>query len=65
VIPAGKTGTYLAVVNTGFASKKDVTLNIPKCSKLLDAVTGAELKMIDGKLTVSMFPGELRTLCGK
>jgi len=64
-IPTGKDGTYLAVVNTGFSSKKDVFVNIPKCSKLLDAATGAELGMTGGKLTVSLYPGELRALCAK
>ncbi|HCE46670.1 MAG TPA: hypothetical protein DET40_24240 [Lentisphaeria bacterium] len=64
-IPAGKDGSYLAVVNTGFNPKKDVVINIPKCTKLVDSVTGAELKMADGKLTVSMYPGELRAMCGK
>ncbi len=64
-IPTEKDGTYLAVVNTGLVSKKDVTVNISKCTKLLDAVTGNELGMNNGKITVSLYPGELRSLCAK
>ncbi len=60
-IPTEKDGTYLAVVNTGFGQKKDVVLNIPKCTKLLDAATGGEVQLKDGKLVLSMYPGQLRS----
>ena len=62
VIKTPKHGTYLAIVNTGFAEKKDVALTLPVTDKLSDAATGAALSAPNGKLVPSLYPGELRAL---
>jgi hypothetical protein len=61
VIRTPKHGTYLAVVNVGFADKKDVGLTLPVAGKVTDAVTGAPVSAA-GKLMLSLYPGELRAL---
>jgi len=61
-IPAGAHGTYLAVVNTGLAPGKEVTVTLPAVGTLSDAASGAPLAAKDGRLSLSMYPGELRAL---
>jgi hypothetical protein len=62
-IPTAKDGTYLAVVNTGFAAKQDVPLTLPAgCSVATNAATGETLALKNGTLAVSMYPGQLLAL---
>lgn len=62
IIKTPKDGTYLAVVNTGFASKAGVAITLPARGNLTDAATGMALAAAGGKLTLTMYPGELRAL---
>ncbi|MBM4035411.1 MAG: hypothetical protein FJ291_27015 [Planctomycetes bacterium] len=61
-IKTPKHGTWLAVVNTGFAEKKDVAIALPVQGKAEDAATGQPLDAPGGKLTLTLAPAELRTL---
>jgi hypothetical protein len=60
-IKTPKHGTYYAVVNVAMTEKKEVALTLP-AGTLTDAATGAALKAANGKLTVTLYPGELRAL---
>jgi hypothetical protein len=62
IIKTPKHGTYLAVVNVALTDKKDVALALPVTGKVTDAATGAALSAPNGKLVVSLYPGELRAL---
>jgi hypothetical protein len=62
-LPAGRHGTYLAVVNTGLTAKKDVTLTLPAASPVTDAATGVAVSARKvGALKLSLGPCELRAL---
>lgn len=62
MIDAGKDGTYLAVVNTGFSSKKAVTITLPKEGRLTNAALNTPLSTKDGKLSLDFYPGQLYSL---
>lgn len=55
-------GTYLAVVNVALEAKENVTINLPNSGRTLDAVTNEELHTSDGKLQLSLYPCQLRSL---
>ncbi|HUT35452.1 MAG TPA: hypothetical protein VNE39_18330 [Planctomycetota bacterium] len=57
-----KHGTYLAIVNTGFAAKSDVAVALPAQGKVEDAATGQPVPTDGSKLTLSLRPAELRAL---
>jgi hypothetical protein len=57
-----KHGTYVAVVNTGFAAKPNVSVRLPATGKVQDAVTREDLLAPGGTLTLNLDPAELRTL---
>ncbi|MBE3069431.1 MAG: hypothetical protein IMZ66_04255, partial [Planctomycetes bacterium] len=61
-IKTPKHGTYLAVVNTSMGEKRSVTVTLPATGRLTDAATGAAMTATDGKITLTMYSGELRTL---
>ena len=61
-IDAGKYGTYLAVVNTGFTPKSAVTITLPKEGNLTNAALHTPLSPKDGKLTLNFYPGQLYSL---
>ncbi len=61
-IQTPKNGTYVGIVNTGLKDKKDVTVSLPSCTKVIDNVSGQSLPVKDGKIILSMYPGELRSL---
>ncbi|RYG32412.1 hypothetical protein EON81_20710 [bacterium] len=54
-------GTYLSVVNIGFSDKK-VTITLPIKGKVVDAATGVAVPTKDGKVQLSMYPCQLRSL---
>jgi hypothetical protein len=56
-----KHGTYLAIVNTGFQAKKDLSVSVP-AGAVQDAVTGERVPVAGGKLTLALDPAQLRTL---
>ncbi len=60
-INASSNGTYLAVVNTGVRQVDDVTITLPVAGTVTDAVTGAVVPVVNGKLTLSMYPAQLRS----
>jgi hypothetical protein len=62
VIRTEKHGAYVAVVNTGFEAKPNVSLKLPAAGKVQDAVSGEDLPAPAGTLTLSLDPAELRTL---
>jgi hypothetical protein len=55
-------GTYLAIVNTGLDDKQDVTITLPAQGTVTDAATGQPLEAPGGKLTMSLYPCQLRAL---
>jgi len=59
-IPTPKNGTYVGIVNTGLKEKKDIAVSLPPCTKAVDNVSGQVLPVRDGKVTLSLYPGELR-----
>ncbi|SEM51995.1 hypothetical protein SAMN05444354_11824 [Stigmatella aurantiaca] len=59
-IPTPSSGTYLAVVNTGVRQVDDVTVTLPATGSVTDAATGAAVPVVNGKLTLSMYPAQLR-----
>ena len=61
IISTPKNGIYAGIVNTSL-SQKNVSVQLPQCQKVIDNVSGKILTLIDGKITVSMYPGELRSL---
>jgi hypothetical protein len=62
MIPTPSHGTYLAIVNTGLTAKQNVTITLPSQGAVTDAATGQQLNASDGKLTLSMYPCQLRAL---
>jgi len=60
-IPTETHGTYVAIVNTGFHPKTDVTVRLP-AGTAHDAVTGQQLATRDGELKISLDAAELRSL---
>jgi hypothetical protein len=61
-IKTEKNGTYYSVVNIGFGAKKDVVVTLPAGGRLQDAATGKDLASDGAKLTLSLYPAELRAL---
>ncbi len=61
-IPAKKHGTWVAVVNTGLAAVEDVTVALPAGDAVTDAATGTPVDAPDNTITLSLYPGELRSL---
>ncbi len=55
-------GTWLAVVNTGLASKENVVLKLPVTGAMTDAVTGTPVTAQEGKLSLTLRPCQLRAL---
>lgn len=60
-INASTHGTYLAVVNTGVQQVDDVAITVPVAGTVTDAVTGAVIPVVNGRMTLSMYPAQLRT----
>lgn len=54
-------GTYLAIVNTGLQDSK-VTVTLPTKGKAINAATGQALITTNGKLTMTLYPCELRSV---
>ncbi|MEI7729395.1 MAG: hypothetical protein WCO56_07470 [Verrucomicrobiota bacterium] len=61
-IPTPQHGTYLAIVNTGFAEKSNLTIRLPPNGRLTDAVTGDTVSAPNGILKLSLYPCQLRAL---
>jgi hypothetical protein len=57
-----KHGTYVAIVNTGFEAKRNVSVKLPATGTVHDGVTGEEAPVSGGTLTLTLDPAELRTL---
>lgn len=61
-IKTEKHGTYLAVINTGLKSKK-ATITLPAKGTLYDAPTGKKYSKVNGgKVSVSLYPGQMRSM---
>ncbi|MCY1043245.1 hypothetical protein OV208_18150 [Corallococcus sp. bb12-1] len=60
-INAAPHGTWLAVVNTGVRQVDDVVITLPVTGTVKDAVTGAAVPVVNGRLTLSMYPAQLRS----
>lgn len=61
-IKTPQSGTYAAIVNTGFGEKKDVAVTLPAQGQVEDAATGERLTAAGSKLILSLTPAELRAL---
>jgi MYXO-CTERM domain-containing protein len=61
-IATPKDGTYLSVVNVAMIDRDDVTVRLPVVGHVTDLVTLAELPVSDGKVTLSLYPGQLVAL---
>jgi hypothetical protein len=53
-------GTWLAIVNTSLNPQRDVAVSMPP-GKLTNAVTGQPLETSGGKITLTMYPCQLRS----
>jgi hypothetical protein len=60
-IPTPGQGTYVAVVNTGFGGKSQLSVKLP-AGTVRDAVSGEVLTVKDNGVTLDLDPAELRTL---
>lgn len=60
-INTDKYGTYFAVVNTGMTNKKNVQIALPP-GKVTDATTGKVLQTAGSKVTLNLYPYQLRAL---
>ncbi|RKH44931.1 hypothetical protein, partial [Corallococcus llansteffanensis] len=60
-ISAPPHGTWLAVVNTGVVQADDVVITLPVTGTVTDAATGAPVSAVNGKLTLSLYPAQLRS----
>ncbi len=61
-IDAAEHGIYLAVVNTGFDTKKGVTITLPKSGAVTNAAIGSPLPTKGDQLTLDLYPGQLYAL---
>lgn len=61
-IPAGRHGTYLAVVNTGLQPHEKVRVKLPVRGQVVAAATGEPIAAPDGVVELSLYSGELRSL---
>ncbi|CAN5412086.1 hypothetical protein BH10PLA1_BH10PLA1_04750 [soil metagenome] len=61
-IKTDKDGTYLIVVNTDFTDKSNVSVTLPAKGNVTDAATGTAIGAADGKLSLSLYPFELRAI---
>jgi len=61
-IEADGHGTYLAVVNTGLATKPNVTIRLPAAGIVTDAATGQRISSQSGQITLSVYPCQLRAI---
>jgi hypothetical protein len=59
-IPTEKHGTWIAVINTSLHSKQEARISLPK-GRITDAVTAASLPVVEGKITLDLYPCQLRT----
>ena len=62
-IRTDKHGTYVAIVNTGFEAKRNLSVKLPATGSVHDGVIGEELPVSGGTLSLTLDPAELRTLC--
>lgn len=60
-IATPKNGTYLAIVNTAMTDKDNVMVTLPP-GKVTDAATGEALESSNGKVTLNLYPYQLRAL---
>jgi hypothetical protein len=61
-IDAGAHGTYYAVVNTGFQSKKSLKLNLAPVGRITNAATGEQLTATGAGVSVDLYPCQLLAL---
>jgi hypothetical protein len=59
-IPTEKYGTYIGIVNTGLTEKTGLNITLPACNKVTDTVSGENIAVNDGKIQLSMYPGQLK-----
>lgn len=55
-------GTYFAIVNVALTAKANLSLTLPATGRLSDAASGAALPAPNGRLVLTLYPGELRAL---
>ncbi|RYG94893.1 MAG: hypothetical protein EON58_15315 [Alphaproteobacteria bacterium] len=60
-IQTPKNGTYYAIVNTGLTDKK-VTITLPAKGKVINAANGQPLTAKNGKLEMTFYPCELKSV---
>lgn len=60
-IKTPKHGTYFAVVNTSFVPK-EIVVTLPAAGNTTDAATAQPVAADGGKVTLSLYPGQLRAL---
>lgn len=61
-IPTDQHGTWVAIVNTALAAKKDVAISLPAKGRVMNAATGRPVRAPAGRLTLSLYPGQLVSL---
>jgi len=61
-IRTDKHGTYVAIVNTGFEAKRNVSVKLPATGTVHDGVIGEEVPVSAGAFRLTLDPAELRTL---
>jgi hypothetical protein len=55
-------GTWLAIINTSFEDKEAVEITLPVSGAVTEAVTGDSVTVTGGKITLDLWPGQLKTL---
>lgn len=61
-INAGPHGTYYAVVNTGYQSKKNLLLKLPSGGRVVNAATGEVLPSTSAGVSLDLYPCQLVAL---
>ncbi len=62
LIDTGRYGIYLAIVNTGWQAKSNVTVALPATGAVTAAATGEALAVTNAAVTLALDPCELRAL---
>ncbi|MCH2176727.1 MAG: hypothetical protein MK193_13460 [Lentisphaeria bacterium] len=62
MIKTEKHGNYFAVINTSLDSKQDITFKLPVDGKVINTVTGEEIKVENGDVKLNMYSGQLIAL---
>ncbi|WP_309383741.1 hypothetical protein [Cerasicoccus frondis] len=61
-ISTSNQGTWVAIINTGILEKEQVTIDLPVAGTVTDAVTGDPVPVVNGAITLDMWPARLKSI---